>query len=118
MAQFNRRYTNRLLGLWAPHLPPWAVVVHRGRRTGAIHRTPVAAFIAGSTVAISLAYGADTDWVKNLLAGGGGELIRRGRTVALTNPRVIERSHREELPRSLQRVGSASPHTLLADLGP
>jgi deazaflavin-dependent oxidoreductase (nitroreductase family) len=117
MALFNRRVTNRVLGLWAPYVPPWAVITHTGRRSGATYRTPVAAFVADRSVAVSLAYGADVDWAKNLLASDGGQLTRRGRTSAMTNVRVIEREQRDQLPPRLRRVGSASPHTLVADLG-
>ena len=115
-ARFNRRVTNHVIGVWAPYVPPWAVVVHRGRRSGTTYRTPIAAFIAGSTAAVALPYGADTDWVKNLLADDGGQLTRRGRTVAFTHPRVVARSEIGQLPPRLRRVGRAAPHTLLVDL--
>jgi deazaflavin-dependent oxidoreductase (nitroreductase family) len=91
MASFNRRATNRLIGLWAPYVPPWATIVHRGRSSGTTYRTPVAAFVRGSTMTIALPYGDDADWVKNLLVAGGGELVRLGRSRALVNPRLADR---------------------------
>lgn len=91
MATVNRRATNKLIGLWAPYVPPWATVIHRGRKSGTTYRTPVAAMVRGSTMTIPLPYGDDTDWVKNLLAAGGGELVRLGRRRALVNPRLADR---------------------------
>lgn len=91
MAKFNRRATNKLFGLWAPHVPPWAVLVHRGRKTGNEYRTPVAAFIQDGSFAVAVGYGEESDWLRNILAAGGGELVRRGRTLAFTNPRVVDR---------------------------
>lgn len=31
LAHFNRLVGNKVQGLWAPYLPPWAVIVHVGR---------------------------------------------------------------------------------------
>ena len=109
MAQVNRVATNRVIGLWAPYLPPWAVLVHRGRVSGKRYRTPVAAFVRGGTVAVAVAYGEESDWLRNVLAAGGGELVRRGTVRRLVNPRVVDRSqsgNRRGAPRRL----------LLADL--
>jgi len=36
----------------------------------------------------ALTYGADTDWVRNVLAAGGCELHTGGRTVRLESPRL------------------------------
>lgn len=108
MARINRQVTNRAIGLWAPYVPPWAMVVHRGRTSGNEYRTPVAAFVRGRTVAIALAYGDDADWVRNLLAAGEGELVRLGRARALVNPRVVGRGEGGIASRATRR-------TLLAD---
>jgi hypothetical protein len=43
-ARFNKRATNRIQGLYAWLLPPWAVILHRGRRSGREYRTPLFAF--------------------------------------------------------------------------
>src|SRR5262249_1796055 len=47
LARFNRLVTNRVLGVVAPWMPPFAVVVHRGRSSGRVYRTPVWAFRRG-----------------------------------------------------------------------
>src|SRR4051812_39571795 len=52
--------------------PIFAVVEHRGRRTGRQYATPVAARRIADGFAITLAFGAQVDWYRNLLAAGGG----------------------------------------------
>ena len=114
MARMNRVGANRVQLLWAPYVPPWAVVVHRGRRTGKTYRTPVSAFVRSGRVAIALTYGTDTDWVRNVISGGGAELVRRGRTRPLRNPVIVARGdHAADLPRLVRRVAA---HALVADL--
>jgi deazaflavin-dependent oxidoreductase (nitroreductase family) len=85
----NRRYVNPVQRLWAPYLPPWALIVHRGRRSGAQHRTPVLAWLAGGSLYVALFYGSRTHWVRNLQAAGGGEAIRRGRRLRLADVRIV-----------------------------
>jgi deazaflavin-dependent oxidoreductase (nitroreductase family) len=98
LPRFNRLVTNRIQGLWAPYLPPWAMVVHRGRRSGARYSTPVLAFRRGDRLAIALLYGSEAQWVKNLLAAGGGEVIRAGRRSALRSPRIVTHDCSDPLP--------------------
>ncbi|MEV5829619.1 nitroreductase family deazaflavin-dependent oxidoreductase [Spirillospora sp. NPDC052242] len=73
----------------ARRLPPLAVVEHVGRRSGRPYRTPVQAFRTESGWVVALAYGDDVDWVRNLLAAGGGHLVRGGRRYRLTDPRRL-----------------------------
>jgi len=88
MPAFSRRVVNPVQRLWAPWLPPWALIVHRGRRSGTEYRTPVLARRSGSTLSIALYYGRDAQWVRNLEAAGGGTVIRRGQRMRLANVRV------------------------------
>jgi deazaflavin-dependent oxidoreductase (nitroreductase family) len=96
LARFNRRVTNPALRPVAGSLPYFGVVHHRGRGTGRVHRTPVNVFPHGSRFVIALTYGADVDWVKNVLAAGGCRLVHRGRTVDLVGPTI--RPLRDEAP--------------------
>jgi deazaflavin-dependent oxidoreductase (nitroreductase family) len=89
LARFNRRGPNRIIRTFAGRLPPLAVVVHRGRRSGQRYRTPVAAFRLDDGYVVALFYGADRDWVKNVLAAGACTLERAGRQVELTEPRML-----------------------------
>jgi deazaflavin-dependent oxidoreductase (nitroreductase family) len=93
LARFNRRVTNRVLGTAAPYVPPMAMVVHRGRRSGRRYSTPVLAFPTDGGCAIALTYGPDTDWVRNVLAAQGCLLRRRGGELELTNPVISDGLH-------------------------
>ena len=94
LARINRVVTNPIQGQWAWLLPPWAIVCHRGRRSGRLYRTPVLAFKRGRTLAIVILYGEQSDWLRNVLAGGGRG-VRRGRTYALIDPRVLDAERAE-----------------------
>ncbi|MCT2594712.1 nitroreductase family deazaflavin-dependent oxidoreductase [Streptomyces sp. N2-109] len=84
----------------ARRLPPFAVVEHTGRRSGKAYRNPVQAYRTDRGWVIALVYGKDADWVRNVLAAGGGQLIRRGRHHRLTEPRRLHGSAgRRLLPR-------------------
>ena len=117
LARFNRIGTNRVMGLWAPYLPPWAIVIHRGRKSGTTFRTVLWAFTSGRTVVIALTYG-ETDWSRNVLAAGGGQLVRLGRTYTMTNPRVIRAADAEALPAGTRWTARVFDLALVADLSP
>jgi deazaflavin-dependent oxidoreductase (nitroreductase family) len=89
LARFNRWVTNPLARTVAGRLPSMAIVHHRGRRSGRAYRTPVNAFPAPSGFVLALTYGADRDWVRNVLAEGGCVLEYRGRLVRARAPQII-----------------------------
>jgi len=105
VARFNRRVTNRLLGPLARHLPHFGVVVHRGRKTGRLYRTPVNVFRRPGGYVIALTYGRDSDWVRNVLTDGGCVLETRGRSLRLTRPRLVHDEQRRAVPAPLRLVG-------------
>jgi len=47
---------------------------------------------------IALTYGADSDWVKNMLAAGGCELETRGQLKHLTEPEVFHDESGSHVP--------------------
>lgn len=96
VARFNKLINNRVQGVYAWLVPPWAVIVHRGRRSGRRYRTPVLAFRRDHTLIVALLYGEESDWLRNLQAGEG-HLIRAGRTSRLTSPRVLDTREAAEL---------------------
>ena len=116
MARFNRIVTNPIQGVYAWALPPWTVVVHRGRRTGRLYRTPVVAFRHGRTLAMAVLYGSESDWVRNLLAGGG-QVVRAGRTYELREARLVARDGFRELPAPARLMGRLSGLVLVGELG-
>ena len=94
LPKFNERFVNPLQRLWAPWLPPWALVEHTGRKSGAARRTPVLALRSGNDLVVLLYYGTRTQWIRNLEAAGGGAVVRVGRRRAITGTRLV----REPLP--------------------
>jgi deazaflavin-dependent oxidoreductase (nitroreductase family) len=88
LPRVNERIVNPVQRLWAPYLPPWALIVHTGRRSGVERRTPVIAWRSGDELFVGLYYGARTQWIRNLEAAGGGAVVRAGRRYAITAMRV------------------------------
>ena len=104
LARFNRRVTNRLLGRLAPRLPGFGVVVHTGRKTHRLYRTPVNVFPRPGGYVIALTYGPHAEWVRNVLASGGCALETRGRTVRLSRPRLFRDERRRAVPALVRLV--------------
>jgi deazaflavin-dependent oxidoreductase (nitroreductase family) len=101
-ARFNRRIANPILGRVAPYLPPMALVVHRGRRSGHRYSTPVLAFSADGGFAIGLFYGPGTDWIRNVQAAQGCLLLRGGRELQLASPVILGGEGLQLLPAALR----------------
>jgi deazaflavin-dependent oxidoreductase (nitroreductase family) len=108
LARFNRHATNHVLGSAAPFLPGFGVVVHTGRRSGRQYRTPVNVFRRRGGYVLALTYGAEADWVRNVLASGTCALETRGRRFLLSRPRLIHDERRLAVP---------APVRLLVGLG-
>ncbi len=89
LARFNRRFTNRFFMLFAGRLPPWVVMLHRGRSSGRDHEVPLAAFRVDGGFVFALTYGSGADWVRNVLAAGECQIVRGGVVHSLSNPRLI-----------------------------
>ena len=97
LTRWNRYVTNPIQRLWAGRAPTFGILEHVGRKSGKPYRTPLTVFSTDEGVAILLTYGPDRDWLKNLTAAGGGRMQRRGRTFAVTDPRVVSKA--EAAPR-------------------
>jgi hypothetical protein len=61
-------------------------------------------------------YGEESDWVRNVLAGGG-QVVRGGRTYDLINPRLVDPGQTDGVPRIARAVGMLSRKLLVAQLG-
>jgi deazaflavin-dependent oxidoreductase (nitroreductase family) len=88
IAHANKIGLNRVTKFIAPWAPGWAVVIHRGRKSGRIFRTPLWAFRRGNGFVIALTYGPNTDWLRNVLAAGGCQILSRRRHYEVGNPEV------------------------------
>jgi deazaflavin-dependent oxidoreductase (nitroreductase family) len=86
---FAARFINPVTRLFAGWLPGFGILRHVGRKSGRTYRIPINAFRCGDHYLFALTYGADVDWVRNVLAAGGGELRTRGRDVRLVEPELI-----------------------------
>jgi deazaflavin-dependent oxidoreductase (nitroreductase family) len=98
IARFNKYVTNRLTRPVAVYLPGFGVVEHTGRRSGRRYRTPVNVFRREDRFVIALTYGTKTDWVENVLAAGGCDLVTRGRRYRLADPELFTDESRGEAP--------------------
>lgn len=86
---FNKRITNRLTMRFAGKRI-YAVLHHRGRRSGKPYQTPVVAVPDGGSFVFPLPYGANADWCQNLMAAGEARMEWRGGVYHLVAPRLIE----------------------------
>jgi deazaflavin-dependent oxidoreductase (nitroreductase family) len=102
LARFNLVVTNRVVGPFARYVPGLAVVVHVGRRSGRTYRTPVSFFTRADGYAIALFYGADAQWVRNVLAAGGADVETRGRRLHLVGPEIVRDPARSLVPRPVR----------------
>ena len=98
VAKANKKGLNRLTKFIAPWAPGWAVVIHRGRKSGRVFRTPLWAFRRRDGYVIALTYGSSADWVRNVLAAGGCELESRRRHYQLAAPQVYRDENASEMP--------------------
>ena len=106
VARFNRRATNRVLGLLVPYLPTFAFVIHKGRKTGRPYRTPVNVFSRAGVYLIGLPYGRESDWVLNIFAAGGCVVEMHGRRIRLNRPRLVPvRNGLQMMPAPLRLIG-------------
>ena len=86
--QFNK-VAVRLAG--RRFVPVWALVRHRGRRSGREYVTPVAVMSTSLGFLIGLPWGRDTDWVRNIQAAGDCRIRWKGREYRCSAPRFVER---------------------------
>ncbi len=117
LAQFNRHATNHIARPLARWVPGFGVVIHRGRRSGRVYRTPVNVFRTEDGYAIALTYGPNAEWVKNVLAAGGCALEVRGRVRRLVRPRIVVDPRRQLVPapvRAILRLVGVSRFLILA----
>jgi deazaflavin-dependent oxidoreductase (nitroreductase family) len=104
LARFNLVATNRVTGPFAARLPGFAIVRHVGRRSGREYATPVNLFRSGDRYVIALTYGADSQWVRNVLAAGEARVTTRGRTLLLVDPEIVHDPTRSHVPAPVRRI--------------
>jgi deazaflavin-dependent oxidoreductase (nitroreductase family) len=65
-----------------------AILTHVGRRSGRTYKTPLGAFAHGDGFVLSLVYGSQTDWCRNVMAAGTCTLAWKGHTYVLERPEI------------------------------
>ena len=121
VARFNRSVTNPILTPLARRLPGFAIVTHVGRRSGTEYRTPVNLFRHGDRWVIALTYGADSQWVRNVLAAGEIGVETRHRNLRLVAPELVHDPRRAMIPppaRWILGLARVDDFLVLRDPGP
>jgi deazaflavin-dependent oxidoreductase (nitroreductase family) len=99
------KYMNPVVRRVTPYLPTFAIVKHRGRKSGKHYDTVVNAYRKGNVLAVALGHG-KADWVKNVLAAGEADVHLFRRDVHITNPRVVAAgSAGKQVPRIARLLG-------------
>ena len=89
LSRLTRPFVGPLAGTrWNP---VFAIVEHQGRLSGRVYATPVAARRVHDGFVISLAFGAQVDWYRNLLASAGGTIRWREQDYPVGTPVRLDR---------------------------
>jgi deazaflavin-dependent oxidoreductase (nitroreductase family) len=104
VAAFNLAVTNRITSRFAARLPGFGILTHVGRKSGQVYRTPVNVFRVPEGFLIALTYGRDSQWVRNVLTGGGAELETCGERYRLSAPRIVHDPTRRRFPLPVRMV--------------
>ncbi|MEP6639079.1 MAG: nitroreductase family deazaflavin-dependent oxidoreductase [Chloroflexota bacterium] len=81
----------------------YGIVEHRGRNSGRPFRTPVVVRSLGDALVVPVPFGEGTQWLRNLVAAGGGTVVWGGRRIAVTEPEVVDRAVAEPAFSGFQR---------------
>lgn len=98
ISPFTKLFVNPLTRRVAGHLPWFAILVYRGRKSGKTYRTPMNVFRRGGDYVFALTYSSDVQWVKNVVAAGECQIETFGKTIRLTDPTVIVDKSRRLVP--------------------
>ena len=98
------RYVNPVTRPVASRLPTFAVLRHRGRKSGRMYRTPINVFRRGDDYFFFLTYGSDVHWVKNVLAAGSCSIETGGQLVELVEPELITDPELRPAPRHVRLI--------------
>ncbi len=92
VARFNRRVVNPVARSVAGWLPTLGVLEHVGRKSGKRYRTPLTVFDTRDGFVILIGYGLESNWVKNVLAGGPATIRKHGTTVDVGEPTLVSKA--------------------------
>jgi deazaflavin-dependent oxidoreductase (nitroreductase family) len=72
------------------HVRAYAVIEHRGRRSGRVYATPVAAVPTADGFVVPMAFGEQADWFRNVLAAGECVIRWNGAAYHVVEPELID----------------------------
>jgi len=98
VAKFNLAVTNRITRHFVEWMPGFGMLTHVGRKSGKVYRTPVNVFRRPGGFLIALTYGPDSEWVKNVMAAGGCQLVTRRVRYGVSAPSVVHDPTRGQFP--------------------
>jgi deazaflavin-dependent oxidoreductase (nitroreductase family) len=102
--------------------PTFSIVEHRGRRSGRSYQTPVAARRVDGGFVISLAFGAQVDWYRNIVAAKSGTIRWRGESYPVAAPEALAPNAAlaafNPVQRLFLRLGGIGGYVLVRDSGP
>lgn len=97
IANFNRRVTNPAALAVVGRLPTQGILEHVGRKSGNRYRTPLTIFGTRDGYVILIGYGLESDWLRNVLAGGPTTVRKLGRTASVGEPRLVSKAEGKTL---------------------
>ncbi|HKV83089.1 MAG TPA: hypothetical protein VJN88_00940 [Ktedonobacterales bacterium] len=68
----------------------FAVIQHRGRRSGRLFTTPVAARKTTEGFVVPMTFGEGADWFRNVRAAGGCTITWNGDEYLLVDPEIVD----------------------------
>jgi deazaflavin-dependent oxidoreductase (nitroreductase family) len=87
---------------------PYGILQHTGRRSQQTYMTPLVVFPFGDGFVLTLTYGPDVDWCRNVMASGKCILTWKGQEYALEKPEILPISEvQEAYPLPTRLIGRA-----------
>ena len=66
-----------------------SVIRHTGRKSGKPFETPVGVLATNGEFIITLPYGVNADWLKNVLASGSATIVNEGNAYEVDQPEIV-----------------------------
>jgi deazaflavin-dependent oxidoreductase (nitroreductase family) len=92
MGRLTRFLNPLILGRAGKRPSSFAVIQHRGRRSGRTYTTPVSARPTADGFMVPLTFGEGADWFQNVRAAGGCVIRWKGAEYTVTAPEVVDRA--------------------------
>jgi deazaflavin-dependent oxidoreductase (nitroreductase family) len=74
------------------YLPFFAVIHHRGRRSGRVYATPTNARRTADGFVVPLTFGEGADWFRNVVEAGGCVIQWNGVAYTVSEPEIVDRA--------------------------